>query len=508
MAETEKAFSYDTTPYPSYTFPKTFPDRLATIASFYGMKPADPAKCRVLELGCGDGTNLLAMSYMAPESTFTGIDLSHLHIERANKSAEWIGAKNINFLQDDVTEIDAAELGEFDYVIAHGLFSWVPEPVRDPILKIYSKCLARNGIGYISYNVFPGGHIRQMVWEMMQYYTQDEPDFSMKVKKARAIAAFVADSAGADSAYKAIIEKEVESFSKRNDLNIFHDDLSENNQPFYFHEIAARLAKNGFKYIADSDPEARIEKALSDEALKSLEAVSDGDSIRREQFADFIRGQRFRRSIFCRENTEIADDILPSAIDDMFVTSRLEAAGPGETPGAEKFTGPEDQSIQLNHLLTISLLKQLKSEWPRASAFKHTVKELSGTDLTNEDTEKCREYLLDLFHAELVELHTFQPPFVREVSARPEASRFARLQVEIGCQVVTTMPGSNIEMINQPLRVLISLLDGNHSREDLIKEMRERIDVQPKERQALAEQLPQMIEANLRKMVEVGLLIA
>lgn len=500
-------FVYDDIPYPSYTFPKTFPDRLATMAALYGMKSADPAKCRVLELGCGDGTNLLAMSYMTPGSTFTGIDLSKLHIDRAKKSAEWIGAKNINFLQADVTEINTNELGEFDYIIAHGLFSWVPKPVRDPILKLYSKCLAPSGVGYISYNVFPGGHIRQMVWEMMQYYTQDEPDFSLKVQKARAIAAFVADSAGADSAYKAILDKEVESFSKRNDLNIFHDDLSDNNQPFYFHDIAARLMRNGLKYIADSDPEARIENALSKEALKSLEAASGGDRIRREQFADFIRGQRFRRSIFCREDVELADDVQPSAIENMLVASRLEAAGSGDTQGAKKFTGPENQTIQLNHAPTISLLKKLKREWPHAISFKAALKEISDTNLAEEDTEKCREYLLDLFHVELVALHTFQPPFVSEVSARPEASRFARLQVEIGCQVVTTMAVTNVEMNNQPLQILIALLDGKHNREDLIKEMRKQIEVSPNERQALAEQLPQMIEANLQKMAAIGLLI-
>jgi len=501
-------FVYDDIPYPSYTFPKTFPDRLATMAALYGMKSADPANCRVLELGCGDGTNLLAMAYMTPGSTFTGIDLSKLHIDRAKKSAEWIGGQNINFLQADVTEIDARELGEFDYIIAHGLFSWVPEPVRDPILKLYSKCLAPDGVGYISYNVFPGGHIRQMVWEMMQYYTQDEPDFSIKIKKARAVAAFVADSAGADSAYKAILDKEVESFSKRNDLNIFHDDLSENNQPFYFHDIAARLAKNGFKYIADSDPETRIENALSKEALKSLDAASGGDRIRREQFADFIRGQRFRRSIFCRDKINVSDVIQHAAVSDMLVASRLKAAGSGDKDGAEKFIGPENQNIQLNHIPTISLLKKLNSEWPRAIPFKDALKETSNINLAEEDIAKCRLYILDLFHAELVALHTHQPPFVREVSARPEASRFARLQVAIGCQVVTTMACTNVEMNNSPLRILISLLDGKHARKDLIKEMNERIEVPAEEKQALAEQLPQMIESNLQKMAEIGLPIA
>ncbi len=146
------AFSYDEVPYSSFTFPQTRPDRLATLGAFHGMQPAAPESCRVLELGCGDGTNLLSFAYILPGSSFLGVDLSRVHIDSANRAAGELRLKNLEFHCDDVMNLTRDGVGEFDYIIAHGLFSWVPEAVRTRILEIYAECLAPHGVGYISYN--------------------------------------------------------------------------------------------------------------------------------------------------------------------------------------------------------------------------------------------------------------------------------------------------------------------------------------------------------------------
>ena len=76
----EDAFSYEVMPYPSKFFLQTHPDRLATLATLFGMKSAPPERCRVLELGCGNGSNLVSHAFNLPEARFVGVDLAENHI--------------------------------------------------------------------------------------------------------------------------------------------------------------------------------------------------------------------------------------------------------------------------------------------------------------------------------------------------------------------------------------------------------------------------------------------
>src|SRR6185369_7508208 len=129
-------FSYDEFPYLSKFFLQTHPDRLATCATLYGMSAAPPENCSVLELGCGNGSNLIAQAFGLPNSRFAGIDLSATHIEQANGAVRDLGLTNIKFLQMDVMDMSVAEFGSFDYITAHGLFAWVPEAVRSKVLSL------------------------------------------------------------------------------------------------------------------------------------------------------------------------------------------------------------------------------------------------------------------------------------------------------------------------------------------------------------------------------------
>ncbi len=91
-------FSYDTVPYQSNFQPQIHPDRMATLAVLLGMKPAAVENCRYLELGCGEGNNLIGFAHSLPESEFVGIDLSARQIETANRAVEELALKNVKFI--------------------------------------------------------------------------------------------------------------------------------------------------------------------------------------------------------------------------------------------------------------------------------------------------------------------------------------------------------------------------------------------------------------------------
>ena len=174
QAQQEDLTGYDRVPYPGDPFPQTHPDRLATVATLFGLRPAAPDGCRVLELGCGDGGNLVPMAYGLPGGSFRGIDLSVRAIERAQALAGALKLENVRFERADVS----AANGEFDYVIAHGVYSWVEPPARDALLAACRRCLAPNGVAYVSYDVLPGGHLREITRQMLRWHLRDvdEPE--------------------------------------------------------------------------------------------------------------------------------------------------------------------------------------------------------------------------------------------------------------------------------------------------------------------------------------------
>src|SRR6185436_9013135 len=116
---------YDELPYPGSAFAQTHPDRLATIATLFGMAPAPVERCRVLELGCGDGGNLIPMAYTLPGSEFLGIDAGGRGIAIGQDRAVAVGLTNLRLQHLDMLDT-AIQLGKFDYIVSHGVYSWVP----------------------------------------------------------------------------------------------------------------------------------------------------------------------------------------------------------------------------------------------------------------------------------------------------------------------------------------------------------------------------------------------
>ena len=124
---------YDAVPYPDLAYGNTHPDRLATMARLLGMTPAPVERCRVLEVGCAAGGNLLPMAYTLPHAEFVGIDYSAQQIDEGQARIRGLGLSNFTLACRNLLEV-GEELGTFDYIIAHGVYSWTPPPVREKTL--------------------------------------------------------------------------------------------------------------------------------------------------------------------------------------------------------------------------------------------------------------------------------------------------------------------------------------------------------------------------------------
>lgn len=184
---------YDEIPYASRPFPQTHPDNLATLATLFGMQPPPVDRCRVLELGCAAGGNLIPMAATLPGSRFVGIDLSRRQIDDGRRMVDALGLKNIQLLRRNILDV-GERLGEFDYIICHGVFSWVPAPVRERILAVCAERLALNGVAFVSYNTYPGWHLPSVVRAMMRFHADRFAELAVRIRQARAVLEFLASA--------------------------------------------------------------------------------------------------------------------------------------------------------------------------------------------------------------------------------------------------------------------------------------------------------------------------
>jgi len=183
---TELQLTYDKVPYQSLPFAQSHPDRLATIGRLFGMSPAPLQQCRVLEIGCSSGGNLIPVAAALPTAEFVGIDLSPVQVQQGLADIEELGLANIRLFAMDLLDFPE-HFGQFDYVIAHGVYSWVPTMVQERLFEVCGRHLAPTGIAYVSYNALPGWRMRSVVRDAMLFHTQSTTDAPTRVVQARAI---------------------------------------------------------------------------------------------------------------------------------------------------------------------------------------------------------------------------------------------------------------------------------------------------------------------------------
>ncbi len=435
------------------------PDRLATIATLLGMQAAHPASCRVLELACGDGANLIPIAASLPGSTFVGFDFAPTGIARAQRMAAELGLTNIEFLALDLRAFPES-FGAFDYIVAHGLYSWVPAPVRDRVLPLVTRHLAPNGVAFVSYNTYPGCHIRRAVWEMLKYHTRDVPDHRAKLVAARSLVSLLSEPASTQSETDALLRQELKSVGTFSDSALAHDDLSEPNNPFYFHEFVADLERNDLTFLAEAELHTMVGMGISPRVRLALSKM---DRLTREQYLDFAQFRRFRQSLVCRAGVLSQFVVQPSRVRSMHASASralLGMAREGRT------ADPDD------HADVRALKELLVTRWPRSLP----VAELAAwhADRAQTRTEAAASppaietLVVQRFASGLLELYVQPPAVVAVAGDHPTAFAPARLQAR-DSDIVTNPYHEGVD-INPEARQLLSLLDGTRTRQQLVAE--------------------------------------
>lgn len=467
--------TYDDVPYESFPFPQTHPDRLAMLGSLFGMTPAAPDRCRVLELGCAAGGNLIPMAMAMPEAEFVGVDLSSVQVAQGERLITELGLRNIRLHAMSITAIDT-RMGAFDYILSHGVYSWVPTAVQERMLEICSTQLNPQGIAYISYNTLPGWRMRGMIRDLMRYHAMQFADPGQRVAQARAILDFLSRSVPTEnSAYGLLLKSELEGLRNSPDYYILHEHLEDINEPLYFHEFMERARGHGLQYLAEADASTMLAANFPAEVGETVRRIAP-DVIRQEQFMDFLRNRTFRQTLLVREGTVSDRSLTPDRLRTLCISALLkpQSASPDlRSAGDESFLSANGGTLKTPSPVTKAAIMVLAQHWPRALPFADLLREaLAVLELPEAQATHAglsaemtlASDLLQSFGAGLVELHAQPSTFVTRAGTHPTASPLARWQARRGLKQVTTLR-HELVTIDANLGRLLSLLDGSRDRD-------------------------------------------
>ncbi len=290
--------------YKSMPFPYTTPATLEAYAALVGISAPNPKTARVLELGATYGGNIISQALFNLDATFVGIELSQEQVEKGNEVIANAGLTNVSLVQSDIASI-GSEIGTFDYIIAHGVYSWVDDDVKDALLRLIDEHLAEDGIAYVSYNTYPGWHTMEEVRQLMMFSNRDKAQFNHKEKvlHGKTIGSIVGSQI---LKYDNLKERNskflgaLRSVMQKDEYYVGHDHLEPNNDPVYFYQFNDYLGAHNLAYLCDADLTLSMVRSFDADIADTLDKLAPNDHVAQEQYLDFMLDTTFRKSIICK----------------------------------------------------------------------------------------------------------------------------------------------------------------------------------------------------------------
>ena len=305
---TEHNNRYDELRYYSKPFSYTSIALLEGNATLWGLTPPELKGAKVLELGSSFGGNLISQAVYYPDTEFVGIDLADSQITQGNEIIQSMGLTNVRLETKNILDI-TPEFGMFDYIIVHGIYSWVPDNVKDKILEVCRENLTPNGIAYISYNTYPGWKSREVARDIMLYankYTQDLP-LSEQTRRGKAVVQLFSDAIKSIESEKNNNKSRINNFDNiqtKGDHYIAHEYLEYHNHPFYLNQFVDSLHQHQLAYIGDTDFQLSYISWMPQHLRDMINQLSETDYVAREQCLDYLYDVAFRRSLLCHAHLQ------------------------------------------------------------------------------------------------------------------------------------------------------------------------------------------------------------
>ncbi|MBP1822557.1 class I SAM-dependent methyltransferase [Mycobacterium sp. OAE908] len=502
---------YDTTPYTSVSFPPSAPGQLAAVAHLFGLATPDVSTARVLEIGCATGGNIIPFAAAHPQARVVGLDLSQVQVDLGRAKVDALGLDNVQFVAGDIAQMDLTTLGQFDFIIAHGVYSWVPQDVQEALLAAFRTLLAPDGVAYMSYNVYPGWKTKEVLRDAMLLASGGATSPAEKAREARGVVDFLEEVAPSDGVLSRVVAEFRSHSEGFGDSYLLHEELETFNSPCYFSEMLARARAHGLAFLGEARPEAMFPGNYGPKVEEHLLEKCGGVQVLVEQYIDFVVNRMFRESLLVHAEREQQIRYNPdrTRIRDLHIAAWVPPVdGPTRLDNSrQEFREADGATLFTNDPGIKAALDALSERWPSTLSRQELVdavhSRLVDAGLTPSDgLSDVVENLMGVLILQGQSRYRLDPVSPTPASEPLRLDETARRMVELSdteTQASTFNIWHETHLLSPLDRHVLPLLDGTRDRDALIDAL---LPVVSMERAALAE----YIDALPRHLAEMKLL--
>ena len=447
---------YERLPYLSLPFAYSQPAHLAALAALHGLAAPAAESARVLELGCASGGNIVPLAVRFPGARFVGLDLSERQIADGQRKIAALGLTNIDLRQADIAAV-ALPKSSFDYVICHGVYSWVPPAVQEAILRLTGDVLSDTGVAAISYNVLPGWHLRSVLRDIFLLHAGKAGSPQDRVAAVRELLPKLAAAAQPTSPYGHVIAHEAKLLAKMPSSYILGEFLADYNLPCTFLDFAQRASSQGLNYLCEADLGATARGVLKLDDRRVIAELGGNELHPTELYLDMFSGRPFRRSILVKSKG--IGRIDAERMGPLHVSCHLKPDPAKGTDTLVAFTDGRGRSIATEVPSIGAALQKVGAAYPGSAA---------ARDVAGEGRERSTvlRALLNLAQDGRATLSTLPLRAGRADAARPTAWPLARAEAAAGLPGVTSLRHVTVAL-SKPARAIAAQLDGSRDRIEL-----------------------------------------
>lgn len=467
---------YEEVPYLGVADPESHVRSLQALAVLHGLAAAEPRGCRVLELGCAAGRNLIPQAAAYPGSRFVGADFSAAQIRDGQAVIAELALDNIELRHAGIEQVDQS-WGQFDYILCLGVFSWVPPDLQARLLAICRDNLAPHGIAMISYNAYPGWHQRTMVRDLLRYHVSAFADRRRQIAEARALLDFVAAHSAAATVQGRVFQAEREHLHSVRDDYLFHEYLVDDNHPQYLHQFVEQAEAAGLQFVTDAEL-WRMSGAFMPAAVQPV--LANTPLLQRCQLLDFLRHETFHKTLLCHREIPVRRDWNPDSLQPFFLSLAQRPK-----PVALDVDDPQPVGIEFPFgAMTVSqplgkaAIRRLIEIFPAAVSLEQlhadTLAALSPPLRAQVEAEAgsrnlLAQSMLDALRAGLLKVYLDPPRFCDHVSPRPRVTPLSRCLAARGTPLINQRH-DNVKL-DAVQTILVPLIDGSRDGSALIEAM-------------------------------------
>ena len=462
-ANSRLAARYDEVPYLSFPHSRSHLARIAMVAQLFGLAAAPPESAQVLEIGCASGGHIIPLAVQYPGARFVGLDLSPVQVASGKARIERLGLANIELICGDLAEW-SPDGAAFDYVLCHGVYSWVPPPVRQIILRQVARHLSADGIAYVSYNTLPGWRLKQVFRDALISQTRHLPDAKTQVARARVLIEAWKGWRSNGAPHSKLLRHWADKASTMPDDYLAHEFLEDANEPQTFTDFVEDAARAGLGYLGDLDLWMSLPENYDPETRRMLELTADNLLVPTEQMIDVLTGREFRRTLLVHEEItpRISRQLDRTRIESLHFAGEYKLPEPAST-APWTFTVPNGRTLSTNIASVRAAFQALSAAFP-ASLSLNELASLSDPEAA--DRSGRTEIVDALFGAlagGLIDARTDRLRAASSVATMPRAPAYCRIDALAGEGVTATLRHEPF-FIDVVGRILLPLLDGGHDK--------------------------------------------